>query len=182
MPRLHEGDAVPDVELRTLAGAAPRLASSPQAVWLCLWRYAACPFCNMRVHLLTKEHARIQALGLRVIGVFPSPKERIEKYLTRYQVPFELVSDPSLSLYAAFGAETSVLGDLRTAANVVGSVKTVLRYPTNALAYDGSFFQMPAEFLVQRGVVAKARYGRTLDDGFSIEDVEAWAKSRRTAG
>lgn len=64
----------------------------------------------------------------------------------------------------------------------MSSVRTVVRYPTNALAYDGSFFQMPAEFLVQRGTIAKARYGRTLDDGFSIEEVEAWAKARRAVG
>lgn len=102
MPRLLEGDAVPSVELRTLAGANARLASATQPIWLCLWRYAACPFCNMRVHLLTKEHARIQSAGVRVVAVSPSPKE--------HQVPFDMVSDPDLGLYAAFGAETSVVG------------------------------------------------------------------------
>jgi hypothetical protein len=154
-----------------------RLRDYQPPIWLALFRYAACPFCNLRLHHLIGEHERIAAAGLTFVCVVPSPLERIKKYIERYKPPFDVLSDPEQRVYQAYAAETSWAGELRTAVNLPKAVRALVHAPNNPVAVDGPVHRMPAEFLIgtdrKLGVV---HYGRTLDDGIPVDDAIAWAQ------
>jgi peroxiredoxin len=174
--RLVPGAKAPVCVLSNIRGDSLNLGALPGRVWLGLFRYAACPFCNSRVHLVCNEQARLEAAGVRVVLVFPSDKARIDKYITRFKPHFDIVCDKERKSYEVFGAESHIAGDLRTAVNIPHVVKTVVQYPNNPLAFDSPFFGLPAEFLLNSGRIENVHYGKTLDDGFSIETVLQWAQ------
>lgn len=141
-----------------------------------LSRYAACPFCSLRVDRLIRHHAEIAAAGIELAVLFPSPPERIETFISRYDPPFETIADPEETAYAALELKTSWAGELKTAVNVPKVVKALLHAPNNPFAIDGPIHRMPAEFLVRNGTIEVAHYGSSLDDGIPVEVALSWAK------
>jgi thioredoxin-dependent peroxiredoxin len=146
-------------------------------VWLVLSRYAACPFCSLRVDRLIRAYPEVAATGLELLVVFPSPLDRIERYVMRYAPPFRVAADPEERVYAAYANETSWAGTFRTAMRIPSVVKALVHAPNSPLAVDGPMHRMPAEFLIDReGQLVRAHYGVDFDDGFSIPEVVEWAK------
>src|SRR5688572_14368703 len=74
------------------------------------FRHAGCPFCNLRVHTLTKVHQELKNKGLEMIFFFES-KEQVILRSTFHQgvSPIPIISDPQKSWYRAYGLEPSVM-------------------------------------------------------------------------
>ena len=173
--RLSAGDAAPDFRASNARGEPRTLADfAGNKLWLCLFRYAACPFCAMRVHALVREQDRIRAAGIALVAVFPSKPERVRAYLDRYRAGFEILCDPEGAIHRAYGSETSVAGALKTGANPV-KLARVVPHVRNFLAIDGPAHRMPAEFLIdEAGRIALAYYGTEIDDGIPVERALGW--------
>ena len=147
-------------------------------LWLVLSRYAACPFCSLRLDALTRRYDEIESSGVQLVVLFPSPVERIEQYVMRFNPPFCVAADPQGLVFAKFGSETSWLGELRSAVDLVKVARALVHAPNNPLAIDGPVHRMPSEFLIDpAGQITEVHYGTTLDDGFPIDDVLAWART-----
>ena len=85
MTSLTVGSAVPDVTAAAYDGQVVRISEfANRKLWLCLFRYAACPFCSVRLHRLIAEQERIARAGIVLVAAFPSPKERVAKYITKF--------------------------------------------------------------------------------------------------
>ena len=176
---LKVGDPAPQFEAQTSGGHAISLSEyRGRAVWLVLFRYAACPFCARRVHELIECHSRIQSAGLNVLAVFPSPPHRIEKYVATYRPPFPTISDPKEDLYNKYHATKSAMGALRSAARLGRLASTLKFAPNSPLAVDNSPFRIPAEFLIDASQrIARAYYGSEIDDGIPIDEALELAPS-----
>jgi thioredoxin-dependent peroxiredoxin len=147
-------------------------------LWLAMFRYAACPFCNWRVHRLVREQERIAQAGITLIAVFPSPAKRVTTYVTRYKPAFTVVVDPTQRLYELYRAETSWTKELQAAANVVHAARVLAAAPNNPFAIDGPLNRMPAEFLIDADQnISVAHYGATLDDGIDVDAAIDWSMS-----
>ncbi len=170
--RLKPGAKAPPVPLTDLEGKDIDVAGD-RPLWLGLLRYAACPFCSLRVHQLISRQTDIAKSGVDLVVVFPSPSSRIAKYVRRFNPSFRLVSDPAESLFRAFGAEASWMAELRMLPRVPTVVTALTQFPNNPLAWDGTFNRLPSEYLIRDGVVQEAFYGRGLDDGPDIDAVLA---------
>lgn len=177
MARLQDGDLVPDLTLTTLTGRTIALRTATEPLWLCLRRYASCPFCSSQVHLIYDGLPRLTRAGIRPVVIFPSPRQRIERYAPGGGTKLDTVSDESFATHHAFGTEASMMGAMRTAAHVKKTLAAVARYPHNPLAYDGKYFGLPAEFFVYGGRIARAFYGRALDDGLSVDEACDWSRT-----
>jgi len=145
--------------------------------WIVLSRYAACPFCSLRIDRVARRMAELREANVRLLVVFPSPQERIDKYYPPSSTPFLVVSDTAEKLYDALGAQTSVLGTLRTAIDLPVVVRAELSYRRNPLAIDGPITRQPADYLVRDGTIERIRLGRRLDDGLRTDAVLAWARA-----
>jgi thioredoxin-dependent peroxiredoxin len=106
-------------------------------------RFAACPFCNLRVHELV---TRFDELGshFSAVAVFDSPLDNLQRYASRHRAPFPILADPANVYYRAFAIERSIPGMLKAA---------LLRFPSVLRAVVSSATCRPAS----RGIWPRCR-------------------------
>lgn len=119
--RRQAGDHVGPLQLPAIDGRqfdVERLRG--QRFMLSFFRFAACPFCNLRVHELVERFGELQG-RCTVVAVFDSPLDNLRRYAGRHRAPFPILADEANVYYRAFAIERSMAGMLKAA---------VLRFPT----------------------------------------------------
>lgn len=146
------------------------------------FRHAGCPFCNLRVHALTKVHEDLKDKGLEMIFFFES-RERVLQRSTFHQKvsPIPILADPEKVWYAAYGLEPSALRS--AVSHLTSFIQTALKarsagVPVHAMADGESISTMPAEFLLDENlVIRKLHYSKTLNDRLELDEIKAFAQS-----
>ena len=169
--KLQPGDAAPELRTNDYLGNPVRLHEfKGRWVLLSFYRYASCPFCNLRVHKLSQQAKELQQLNLSLIGVFQSPPDAIAKHAGARDPVFPLIADPSQALYAQFGLETSWVGVLT---GMIFKMPTMMAAMFKGFlpgSIEGEFTQMPADFLINPdGIIVIAKYGTDLGDHLPLE-------------
>lgn len=172
-----QGDTVGQLRLPSLDGTAFDLNQlSGKRFMLSFFRFAACPFCNLRVHELVERFAEFDGC-LTVVAVFDSPLDNLQRQAGRHRAPFLVLADEANVYYRAFAIERSVIGMLKAA---------LLRFPTVLRAtliegylptsFQGHLATLPADFLVdEQGVIQRAYYGKDIGDHLPFEQIRAFA-------
>lgn len=144
---------------------------------LSFYRYAACPFCNIRMHhFIQKYHDEYAPNGVDAIAVFQSPVKSMKKYVSQHEAPFEIVSDPKYKWYKAMGVKTSWLGFAMGAANLK-QAKEATAEGLMRINPEGPVNRLPADFLIgANGVVQKVYYGVNISDHIPFEEISRWIK------
>jgi thioredoxin-dependent peroxiredoxin len=156
-------------------------AYKDKRVFIGFFRHAGCPFCNLRVHALTKAHAELKAKGLEMIFFFESKKEILLRSIFHKEVsPIPLISDPQKIQYAAYGLEPSAR--ISAKSHITSIVQTAFKakmagLPVHGMAEGESINTIPAEFLVDKNLVLKkVHYSKNLNDRLEMEVLHAFAK------
>lgn len=172
--KLVAGDQAPTFVLSDLGDQPVNLAAyRGRKVLLSFYRYASCPFCNLRVHELTQRAPGWQAQGLDLIAVFQSPRESILEYAGSHPRPFPIVADPQRELYRRYGVEGSWSGFLKAGLQV-GKMASALHKGFLPGRMEGDINMVPADFLIdEAGNIRVAYYGRDISDHFPVEQIEA---------
>jgi thioredoxin-dependent peroxiredoxin len=176
-----KGDRIADVELPAITGNTVNTADlRGKRYMLSFFRFAGCPFCNLRMHELTK---RFNELGdhFTIVAVFDSPLDNLQKYSSQHQAPFHVLADAKNIYYRQYDIRQSFIGLLRGAVTRLPAVLyavVVKRYLP--LAIKGKLATMPADFLVdEQGVIQRAHYAQDPGDHIHFEDVKLFAQSGR---
>jgi thioredoxin-dependent peroxiredoxin len=179
MSRINVGDCISELNLPAIDG---RLFSIEQVAGrrylLSFFRFAGCPFCNMRVHELVKHYADFGP-NFTVVGIFDSSLENLQRHAEDHHAPFALLADADNVYYRRFGVERSVWGVIKG---------LVLRLPRvlHAVfikgfiprAIQGNITTMPLNILVdENGRVQYAHYGRDEGDHIPLMAVREFALS-----
>ncbi|NOZ08128.1 MAG: AhpC/TSA family protein [FCB group bacterium] len=177
--RLQPGMTAPNFVLRDTTGKLINLqAYSGTRVLLSFYRYASCPFCNLRVHKLIKKYPEYHKAGLEMIAVFESPVETIARYAGRQNPPFPLLADPSLKLYAWYGIQSSWWAYLKSIRKLNLLLDAIFIKGYRLGKMDGDKALVPADFLISEdGTVHTAYYGRDIGDHLPLEAVEEFLVS-----
>jgi peroxiredoxin len=146
------------------------------------FRHAGCPFCNLRVHALTKVHEQTRAKGMDMIFFFES-KERVLLRSTFHQEvsPIPVLADPEKVWYARYGLEPSAYKS--AVSHLTSFIQTAIKaktqgVPVHPMADGESISTMPAEFLVDEGrVIRKLHYSQRLNDRMDLNEIVAFAES-----
>lgn len=142
---------------------------------LSFFRFASCPFCNMRVHELVK---RFDELGndFTIVAIFDSPIDNLILHAKDHKAPFPILADEDNQYYKKYGIKHSVLGVIN---GMIFRTPTLLRamlkgyIPTTI---KGSITTMPADFLVDSsGVIRQAYYGKDEGDHLSFARVKEFS-------
>lgn len=150
-------------------------------VLLGFFRHAGCPFCNLRVHELSKAHQELKGKGLEMIFFFESKEKVILRSSFHTGVsPIPIVSDPEKVWYNAYGLETSAyksaMSHLTSFVQAVIKAKSI-GAPVHMMADGESINTIPAEFLIDRGlVIKKLHYSKRLDDRMELSDIKRFAQ------
>ena len=150
-----------------------------KAYMLSFFRFASCPFCNLRMHELVKRHNELEG-NLPIVAVFDSPLGNLKKYAGRYKAPFPVLADESNSSYQDYAIEKSVLGVARGMVKrmpaLLGAMLVKGYVP---LTIKGSMTTMPADFLIDAdGIVSQAYYGVDEGDHLPFDEVRRYARQQ----
>lgn len=175
--RLQAGVGLPEFSVTDLAGEAITPASySGKRLWLILSRFAACPFCSLRLHGIIERWHDINAAGVDVLVIFPSKEKRVAQFARKYEPPFRVAADPEQKVFELFGSETSWAGELKTAINIPKVFKALAKAKMSPLGVDDVVHRMPSDYLIEPdGTIGEVHHGEELDDGFAVETVLNWA-------
>lgn len=163
----------PDCGLTDIYGEPIKLGQGRPTL-LTFFRDAACPFCNVRFYELYHRYEGLVDLGLEVVVVFASDRERIEKFVAQRRRPFQVAGDPNREVYERYGLQTSLLGKLIAITTRVGSLIEGLKIV--GLAGLDTNNMMPADFIIDdKGRIVTAYYGRDAGDHVPFERIESFA-------
>lgn len=144
------------------------------------FRHAGCPFCNLRVHTLTKIHEELKAQGMEMIFFFESPKHILLRSIFHKEVsPIPLISDPKKEWYDKYGLESS--GYKSAMSHLTSFVQTAIKakkegVPIHPMAGGESIKTMPAEFLVDKSlIIRKMHYSDRLANRLDVNDIKDFA-------
>ena len=153
---------------------------SDRRVLLGFFRHAGCPFCNLRVHTLLRVQAELKQKGFEMIFFFES-KEKVILRSSFHQgiSPIPIISDPEKVWYNKYGLENSLAKSV--ASHVTSFVQTAVKAkttgaPVHMMASGESFSTMPAEFLLDKGlIIKKVHYSERLNDRLDVSDIREFA-------
>jgi len=149
-------------------------------ILIAFFRHAGCPFCNLRVHALTKIHDEMKAQGLEMIFFFESKAPVILRSSFHRSVsPIPIIADPEKKWYNVYGIEHSPLKSaISHMTTFVQSAYKAYRaqVPIHMMASGESISTMPAEFLVDHGLVIKhLHYSQRLNDRLDLDVIRNFA-------
>lgn len=149
-------------------------------VLIAFFRHAGCPFCNIRVHNLQKVYPELKAQGLEMIFFFESQEKVLLNSIFHKEIsPIPLIADPGKQCYGAYGLEES--GYKAAVSHIQTFVQTAFKatslgLPVHLMAGGESIKTMPAEFLVDEGLLIKeVHYSERLTDRMSVDKIRAFA-------
>ena len=143
------------------------------------FRFATCPFCNLRLHQLISRRDEL-GTEFTIVAIFDSPIETLIRTAEKHESPFPILADEKNTYYRAYGVHRSRWGVLKG---------MVLRMPTLLHAMfvqryipwpiTGSMLTMPLDILVnEEGNIDSAYYGRDEGDHLAFEVIRAFAGGR----
>ncbi len=126
MPRLTRGDLAPAFSLTRYDGSKLSSASLAGQRYV-LYFYPAddTPGCTREACQFNDELAQFTTLDVRVIGVSPDDEASHQAFRAKYGLNFDLVSDPSHTTMAAYGAYGEKLNYGKTIVGVIRSTFVV---------------------------------------------------------
>jgi peroxiredoxin len=162
-----------DFQLKDIMGNEIRLSLYRKPVLLSFFRYASCPFCNLRVKQLSENYHEYHNSGLSIIAFFQSPIESIRKYVTEKQeIPFPIISDPEHRIYDLYGVYTSNWGYLKGVIKFITLIKAHLK-GFHLGKMEGRRTLIPADFLIDESMmIIEAFYGTNISSHIDINVIE----------
>jgi peroxiredoxin len=149
-------------------------------VFLGFFRHAGCPFCNIRVHTLTKISEELKGKGLEMIFFFESKEKVLLNSIFHKEVsPIPLISDPEKKYYQAYGLENSAYKS--TISHISTFVQTAFKarslgVPMHLMQDGESINTIPAEFLLGKGLMIKEiHYAERLNDRMDLDTIRNFA-------
>jgi len=176
MNRLKPGDSAPKFDVKDLSGNRLTLEDyRGKKLLLCFFRFASCPYCNLRVHDLIQRIPELRSQGLYVVAVFQSPAKTIQKYVGKQQPPFPIIPDQNGVLYESYKLETSWKGILLALLFRFGDMMRALMMGFRPGSIDGHLGQLPGEFLIgEELTILEAYYGNDVGDYLPFDIIESY--------
>lgn len=142
---------------------------------LSFFRFASCPFCNMRMHELVKRYGELND-NFTIVAIFDSPIDNLRLHAQGHKAPFPILADEANQYYKQYGIQHSVLGVVK---GMVFRMPTLLRgiakgyIPTTI---KGKMTTMPADFLIDAdGIVHQEYYGKDEGDHLPFERIKEFS-------
>lgn len=169
---LSAGDTAPIISAIDIWDNKVSIPTVDKWLYLSFHRFAACPFCNLRTNELIRNHSLLKEYNIEVISIWPSRKENMLQYAGSEQPPFPMLSDPSKSIYAAYGVtRSSLAGGARLLLHPQLMFNAIKNRRKN-IDMDADPMLMPASFLVDtQGIIRMAYYGKHFGDHPAIESI-----------
>ena len=142
---------------------------------LSFFRFASCPFCNLRVNELVR---RFDEFGdnFTIVAVFDSPLDNLIRHAKGHNAPFPILADENNQYYQKYSIEHSVSGVLKGMVFRMPKLMKAMIKGYLPIKIKGSWTTMPADFLIDKsGFIQVAHYGKDEGDHLPFEQVKAFS-------
>ncbi len=135
-------------------------------------RFAGCPVCNLHTREMIKRYSELQNHSIDLVLVYHSSLENIHRLVTpKMKIPFTILADPNKTIYQLYGVEKSPSA-MRSIKAIGEALRAVsLGFIPDMKSIEGGQHGLPADFLIQNGIIKAAHYGRHGADHLSIDQV-----------
>ncbi len=137
---------------------------------LSFFRFASCPFCNLRIHELV---TRFNELGkdFTIVAIFDSPLDNLQRHSKKHQAPFPILADEKNKYYQEYGVEHSFSGMLKGMFfRFPKLLKGIFLKGYVPLVFKGSLLTMPVDILVnEKNIIQTIHYGKDEGDHLPFE-------------
>lgn len=180
--KLKQGETATDFAIKDIYGKNVKLSDfKGKKILLSFFRNVNCPFCNLRVHDLTKRKQEFDKQNVQMIFLFESSSKLLLISTFHQGVsPIPLIGDPEKLIYKQYQVEASLFGMLKTfiAPNtfklIEESKKLNLPKEEDKAATKSL---MPADFLIDENfVIQQAYYGQNMADHIPLEAILGFVK------
>lgn len=178
MTLTKQGDTIGELGLPNIDGSEFNVETvSGRRFLLSFYRFAACPFCNLRLHELASRYDTLPE-NFEMIAIFDSPLDNLQRFTGDHHAPFPILADEKNEYYEKFGVQHSVAGVLK---GMITRMPTML-YAMFAKGYipwaiKGSMTTMPLDILVdEHGIVHSVYYGKDEGDHMPFSQIREFAE------
>lgn len=167
--KLKPGDRAPDFSAETAHHGGLELSDfANDTLLLQFYRFAGCPVCNLSLRTYAKRHADLAGAGIWVVAVFHSGAASLREHVRVKVLPFPLLADPDKTIYQRYGVESSVAA--MRSPKVIGKALRAVSLGYLPGKVEGGGNGLPADFLIEQGVVRHAHYGTHAADTLSVDE------------
>lgn len=171
------GDKIAPIKLPAIDGSlfnSDSLKGRP--FMLSFFRFASCPFCNLRMHELVTQLDQLPA-DFTIIAIFDSPLDNLQRHADKHHAPFPILADVDNTYYKLYSIEHSLWGVLKGMfLRMPKLMYGMLAKGYIPLRIKGSMMTMPADFLIDRsGIIREAHYGKDEGDHLPFSRVRDFA-------
>jgi thioredoxin-dependent peroxiredoxin len=171
--RFKTGDKIINFTLPEIRGEQFELSSlKGKRYMLSFFRFASCPFCNMRMHELVTRQNELNS-DFTIVAVFDSSLENLQKYTTKHHALFSVLADEQNIAYKAYNIERSIAGIFKGIIFRMPTLMTAMLKGYIPWRIKGNMATMPADFLIdENGVIQKAYYGSDEGDHLAFNEIK----------
>lgn len=169
MPRIHVGEAFPDLSFETYTHekkTVSEVVAQKKHTLFWVMRFIGCRFCQYDIDDLAAAYDQFTARDAQVFAVVQSTPETITALKGNYSVPFSIICDPQHAFYKALDVKATATKEDRMPQDAAGKSKLAAKKQAvearnyGKISGDGDAAQqLPALFIVnQEGRVVYAHY------------------------
>ena len=175
--RLTTGQRAPTFSLTDINGKKFMLDSlNGKRYLLTFYRFAACPFCNLRLHKISEEYDKFDD-EFEVVAVFDSSLENLQRFVKRHKAPFPVLADIDNSIHKLYQVEHSASGVIKGIILRFFSLSMAMFKGYIPWRIKGDITGMPADFLIdENGIIQNAYYANDEGDHIAMHLVRQFAQ------
>jgi len=173
--KLKSGMRAPDIEYKDYVDTPFKLSNlHGKKVLLSFYRYAGCPFCQLRFMELVDLFGEDDKIVL--VAVFQSPAESIREHAAGSQSPVTVIGDAAERFYKVYGVEFGFRAWIMGVQSAFRFAKS-LRMGHEWGKKEGQKDRIPADFLIdEEGILRHVYYGKHMDDHMPTEWIDNFLK------
>ncbi len=151
-------------------------------IHLIFYRFAGCPFCNLRFHQINQMAELYKNNNTILISVYESSAENIKAFLADEKFYSIIIPNPDSSLYKKYELERSKWGLFKFLlfGGGLAKAKEGMKLYKNKVAMDGHTDRLEAEFLIdETGKVINAHYNKVQGDSLPLDTIKAFLQNKK---
>jgi peroxiredoxin len=185
--QIQVGDKIPFDEITTIGDKTVKLSGGIGYIHLHFARYTGCPICNFHFKKYQARLEDIKSSGVQPFFILHSPKQQIleNQMESSWARKLDFVSDVSKDLYFKVGCEADLSFRQMFFWQVIKDALLMRQFMKRFMSQgkETGIKQRPMDILIdaKTGIVVASKYGKTISDRWSVDDLLNWVKYAKEA-
>jgi peroxiredoxin len=106
--KLTPGELITEIELPSIDGETFSIKTiRGKKSLLTFYRFATCPFCNLRIHEITERYNELGE-NFEIVAIFNSSQDYLANVMEKHTAPFTILADENFKYFSKYEVEKSI--------------------------------------------------------------------------